>query len=200
MGSAGGKGLESLASMGATGAGLISNISANKQQSNEANLLMQQQQQIANTTPSQLTQEATSAAGPLNQGLVQAVTNATQGNLAEQGLAESPGIQSAVLAQALAPYQQNNVQTAMQAILAKLGLPAQYASAIMGSMPKSQSLAPLLALFARNNSGGPNSSPGTMPTNLYDSIYGGGSGGSNPNIADSPMPDFSGDSSAPAWG
>jgi hypothetical protein len=177
-----GQGLSKIASLGATGAGLFSNIAANRQQSQEANLLMKQQQDIANTTPAQLTAEATQAAGPLNAGLVQSVTNATQGNLAEQGLAESPGIQSAVLAQALAPYQQQNVDRAMQAILAKLGLPAQYAGAIMNSMPRSQSLAPLLALFARNNSGGSGSSnlPDSFgPGDLYNMIYGGGGVNSN---------------------
>jgi hypothetical protein len=61
---------------------------------------------------------------PLNNGLTQAVGNQVQGNLAERGLSQAPGIFAASESQALAPFYQQNQNTATQAILSALGLPA----------------------------------------------------------------------------
>lgn len=59
---------------------------------------------------------------PLNQGLVSAVTNSTNAQLAERGLGGSSAITQATLAQALAPYIQQNQQAGQQALLSSLGM------------------------------------------------------------------------------
>lgn len=61
---------------------------------------------------------------PLDNSLVQGVTNTVQGNMAERGLSQAPGIFAASESQALAPFEQQNQQTATNAVLQLLGLPA----------------------------------------------------------------------------
>jgi len=61
---------------------------------------------------------------PLNQGLQQSVGNAVQGNMAERGLAQAPGTFAASESQALAPFYEQNLNTATQAFLQSLGMPA----------------------------------------------------------------------------
>jgi hypothetical protein len=61
---------------------------------------------------------------PLNQGLAQAVGNQVQGNMAERGLAQAPGTFAASESQALAPFYEQNLNTATQAFLQSLGMPA----------------------------------------------------------------------------
>lgn len=59
---------------------------------------------------------------PLNQGLVSTITNQTNAQLAERGLGGSSAITQATLAQALAPYVQQNQQAGQQALLSSLGM------------------------------------------------------------------------------
>jgi hypothetical protein len=61
---------------------------------------------------------------PLNRGLEQSVGNQVQGDLASRGLSQAPGIFAASESQALAPYEQQNQNTALNAIMQALGLPA----------------------------------------------------------------------------
>jgi hypothetical protein len=61
---------------------------------------------------------------PLNAGLTQAVGNQVQGNMAERGLAQAPGTFAASESQALAPFYEENLNTATQAFLQSLGMPA----------------------------------------------------------------------------
>jgi hypothetical protein len=74
--------------------------------------------------PAALAAMAAKLQKPLDAGLTQAVTNQVQGNMAERGLSQAPGIFAASESQALAPYVQQNQQTAMNAVLQLLGLPA----------------------------------------------------------------------------
>ena len=150
--SPGGKGLESLAQIGATGAGLYGNLSAEHQQQQEANYLKQQQALLAD--PTKLAQEVAGATQPLNRALVSDVSNNVSGTLAEQGLSQAPGIQASVLAQALAPAEQQNQNTALQIVMQRLGLPIQYAQALLQNGPKGNNLAPLLALLSKGGVGG----------------------------------------------
>jgi len=71
---------------------------------------------------------------PLSAGLTKGTENIVNASLAEQGLSQAPGIQSQVLAQALAPYQQNEQQMAITEALKAIGLPAEALSAIQGTM------------------------------------------------------------------
>jgi hypothetical protein len=148
-----GKGLESLIGLGTAGAGLAGNISAGQQAQKEENFLTNQQNAVANLTTAQLGKEAVAGAAPLDAGLVQAINNQVGGTLAEQGLAQAPGIEASSLAQAEAPYVQSNINTSLQAVLQKLGLPSQIAGTALAGMPKPTSLSPLLALLMKGMGG-----------------------------------------------
>jgi len=151
-----GKGLESLATLGATGAGLAGNLSAEHQRQQELNYAKQQQALLAN--PTALASEVAGATQPLNKALVESVGNNVTGTLAEEGLSQAPGIQATALSQALAPYEQQNQQTALQIVMQRLGLPLNYAQTILAGNPGQTNLAPLMALF--KNMGTPASSSG----------------------------------------
>lgn len=51
---------------------------------------------------------------PLNQGLVNNVTNQVQGNLEQAGLSQSPALTTQAVSQALAPYYEENQSQALQ--------------------------------------------------------------------------------------
>lgn len=110
--------LPALISGGSFGAGTIGNIIEQKKRADYQNKLMS----IINN-PGKLAQMATATEKPLDNALVQGVTNNVQGQLAERGLSQAPGIFASTESQALAPYVQQNQQTAMQAILQALQLP-----------------------------------------------------------------------------
>lgn len=132
-----------LAGLGATGAGLIGNI----QNDQERQQALNQAKANAALTPSQLSSMVSQATQPLNSSLVQAITGQTNANLAEQGLSEAPGLIATATSQALAPFEQQNQNTALQLVMQKLGLPANYASLI----PPNSNMSQLLALLMRNN-------------------------------------------------
>jgi hypothetical protein len=67
---------------------------------------------------------------PLSSGLTSSISNVVNANLAEQGLSQAPGIQSQVLSQALAPYQQQEQQFALQEAFKALGLPSEALAAM----------------------------------------------------------------------
>lgn len=156
FGSPAGKGLGEVAGLGATGAGLVGNLLADRQRAAAASAA----QKNMNLTPQQLAAQVASATQPLNAGLVQAVTGTTNANLAEQGLSEAPGLIATATSQALAPFEQANQQTAMQLVLQRLGLPAEFARTI----PQNANLAPLLALLMK---GGLPGAAGTRPTPTF---------------------------------
>jgi hypothetical protein len=115
----GGNPLAQLISGGSFGAGEIGNILRGQKEASYQN-------QILNLfkNPGQLAALVAKLQQPLNNGLTQAVGNQVQGNLAERGLAQAPGIFAASEAQGLAPYYQQNQQTAMNSVLQLLGMPA----------------------------------------------------------------------------
>jgi hypothetical protein len=153
--SSAGKGLSEIAGIGAAGSGLVGNLLADKQRSDAAALAKKN----ANLTPQQLGTMVSGAEQPLNAALVQAVTGNVNASLAEQGLSEAPGLIATATSQALAPYQQANQQTALQLVLRKLGLPAEYAATI----PQNAQLAPLLALLM-HSFGTPGATPAPSPS------------------------------------
>ena len=150
--SPGGKGIESLASLGLTGAGLAGNLSAEHQQQQELNYLKQQQGAIPDATT--LAADVSKATLPLNRGLTETLTNNVQGTLAESGLSQAPGILATSLTQAEAPFIQKNQATALQLVLERLGIPIQYAQAILGNKAQPNNLAPLLAMLSRTGTPG----------------------------------------------
>lgn len=146
-----GKGVTTAAELGATGAGEIGNLLNNRERNQELNYVKQQQATLAN--PTQLAQQVAAATQPLDKGLTEAVGNQVSGTLAEQGLAQAPGIQGTVLAQALAPAELQEQQNALQIVMTRLGLPPQYAQTLLAGLPANTNLAPLLALLSGKGPG-----------------------------------------------
>lgn len=142
-----GKGLESLVGLGATGAGLAGNLSADSQRAAAA----KQAQANANLSPTQLGNMVTGATQPLNAQLVQAITGNVNANQAEMGLSEAPGLTAQAVSQGLAPYEAANQQTALKLVLSKLGLPAEFARLI----PQNSNLSPLIALLMKGGGANP---------------------------------------------
>jgi len=178
LSSGGANPLMSLLSLGSSGAGIIGNIGTDIQRQQQINKLN------ALDNPATLSKEVAEATQPLNSGLVQSVTNQVSGNLAEQGLSQAPGIQATELAQALAPFQQQNQNTAMQLVLQQLGIPLS----IIQSLPQNSNLSPLFALLMRQNNPGGGGSGITPP--IPSDYTGGGSSDytSSPSvITDSPI-------------
>lgn len=111
--------------------GIVGDIMGGITKGKEIGNLQTAQNKFANMTPEQLSSMVTKATQPLNAGLVQEVGNTVQADVASRGLAESPGVWAATESQTLAPYEQQNQNTAVQLVLRQLGLPIEYASAIM---------------------------------------------------------------------
>ncbi len=84
--------------------------------------------------PEAVSNLVTSMTKPLETGLVKGTENIVNASLAEQGLSQAPGIQTQVLSQALAPYQQNEQQMAITEAFKALGLPAETLAAIQKTM------------------------------------------------------------------
>jgi hypothetical protein len=147
---------------GSLALGEIGNLLAGGQQSQQAKLLRDQQQRIASMSPADLTRMVQSAQAPLNQGLVQSVQNSVQGDLAQRGLAQAPGIFAATESQALAPYVQQNYDRALQQVLTQLGLPMEYATTIKQFLPGQKDITPSMMMFLKQlaaRKGGGSSSP-----------------------------------------
>lgn len=72
--------------------------------------------------PSKMNAYAQQFVHPLNAGLEKGVANEAQAYAAERGLAQSPGPQSEIIAQAIAPYVQQNQQNAYNIALRSLGV------------------------------------------------------------------------------
>jgi hypothetical protein len=108
--------------------------------------------------------EITRMTQPLDQNLVAAVSNQVQGNLGSQGLAESPNIMASVMAQALAPYNQQNMQQASQLWQSIHGQPPP--------MPGQANMNPLFAMLIRGfQNSNREGSPGTGTLGGLDNIF-----------------------------
>ena len=186
LSSGAGSSLFKIGELGLTGAGLAGNISAEKQQQDAYNLAKKQEQTLPD--PTALAKQVSAATQPLNAGLVQGVENTVSGNLAEQGLSQAPGIQAATLAQALAPFEQQNQQQALQLVLTRLGLPLSYIQTMLANQPKQTNLSPLLALLTRQNNPSPTGTGGSTslstPNDFLNLTY--------PQTSQAPPPDTGG--------
>jgi hypothetical protein len=97
-----------------TGANLLQDVKKDQYQNYVMNLLK---------NPQALAAMVAKLQQPLNNGLTQSVGNQVQGNMAERGLSQAPGVFAGAESQALAPFYQQNQSTATQALLQALGLP-----------------------------------------------------------------------------
>lgn len=152
---------------GVAGAGEAGNLIEEKKRMDYQNFVMNLLK-----NPQQLAAMAAKIQQPLNNGLVQSVNNQVQGNLASRGLSQAPGIFAASEGQALAPFVQQNQQTALQAVLQSLGLPA-------GSFGQPQNLAPIFGQLFQNikTPAQTPQTPGLTPPPTAGNFAGGGDGG-----------------------
>jgi len=136
------------------GAGLVGNTINSVQQGQQ----VKKMQTNENLTPQQLAAKVAGATQPLDQSLVNNVQNLVQADVAQRGLAESPGTFSATESQALAPFEQQNQQTALQLILTQLGMPAEVIAALTGKNANMSSIFQML------------SKGGTLPTSTPNQV------------------------------
>ena len=140
--------------VGMGGAGIVGNLINSVQQGQQ----VKKMQTNENLTPQQLAAKVAGATQPLDQSLVNNVQNLVQADVAGRGLAESPGTFSATESQALAPFEQQNQQTALQLILTQLGMPAEVIAALTGKNPNMSSVFQML------------SKGGTLPTSTPNQV------------------------------
>ena len=186
--------------VGMAGSGLVGNIMNERQRSQQLNYATNAEKTLQD--PTALAKQVSAATQPLNSGLVQGIENTVSGNLAEQGLSQAPGIQASTLAQSLAPFQQQNQNTALQLVLTRLGLPLQYVNSILGNMPQQTNLSPLLALIQRNNATPQTTgiADASAPTgSTWQQLFG---GAPTPSASVNPASTDTGDFSLPSevWG
>jgi hypothetical protein len=132
---------------GSAAAGLFGNIMNMIQRGNETSKLQAAEKKFANLTPEQLSGLVTRAEQPIGQDLLQNVGNLVQADLGTRGLSESPGVFAAEETQTLAPYKIQQQQIALQLVMKQLGLPIEYADAILKNMGGNVDVSPLLKLL-----------------------------------------------------
>lgn len=145
--------------------GMVGNLINSIQRGQQISNLESAENKYTSLSPAQLSGLVTQATQPLNQNLLESVGNQVQANMAERGLAEAPGIFEATESQALAPYEQQNQQTALQLVLQQMGIPLQYASTILQGLGPQSNIAPLLQmLMLRQNNPSSSGGGGITPT------------------------------------
>lgn len=115
----GSPGWEKLMTGGLFGMGEIGNIMEQRKKAAYQQMIMD-----LISHPEKLAAMAAKLQKPLDNGLVQSVNNRVQADMATRGLSQAPGIFGATEAQALAPFEQQNSDRAMQAVMQMLGMPA----------------------------------------------------------------------------
>lgn len=130
--------------------------------------------------PEAVSNMVTAATKPLEAGLVKGTENVVNASLAEQGLSQAPGIQSQVLAQALAPYQQNAQAMALQQVLKTIGLPVEALGAIQSTMRPDDLALMLKSILPGANDG----------ANIGDIFRRGAISGGGPQTTPSILPDW----------
>jgi len=137
---------------GATaGAGLFGNILNSITRGRAVGNLESAEKKFAKMTPEQLAGLVSRAEQPLGQDLTQSVGNLVQADVASRGLAESPGVFAATEAQALAPYKLEQQRLALELVMRQLGLPIEYAQAILAGTGGNVDVSKVLALLQQNN-------------------------------------------------
>lgn len=145
---------------GSAVAGTVGNIGANRARNQVLSKEMGQMDALSKLTPDQIVKGIAAIQQPLSKSLVSGVGNTVQGQLAERGLSQAPGIYASSLSQALAPYQLQEQQLAQQAFFQKLGLPISARPSPFGPFPQqtnsSQAIQALMQRFMTPGAGGNN--------------------------------------------
>lgn len=155
------------------GGGFLSNWLANRRNQQRQNFLTNLAE-----NPAAMSKYVAGFQKPLAAGLTQNVGNQVQGYLGERGLSGTPGVSADVLTQALAPFQQQEQQQAIQEAMGALGnVPGKF-----GSVPGSSTsnLSGILAMLMKGLKPGASSPVASIPGNQDTGLTfpsGGGSGG-----------------------
>lgn len=158
--------------------GTVGNIKGNATK----NAVLQDQMNLTkkyeNMTPAQVASGISSLEAPLSKNLTNTVGNTVQGQLAERGLSQAPGIFASSLGQGLAPYQLQEQQLAQDAFFKKLGLPIQARPSPFGPFPNQTNTSATWQNFLKTMQppgGGGGATPiGSNPKDLLDLFMGGG--------------------------
>lgn len=155
FGSAGGSagGANPLMSLISGGAGGVGNILANITRNNVLQQQMDLTKKYANLTPAEVTSGIKGLEQPLSSGLTQGVGNVVQGEAAERGLSQSPGVFGTMLSQALGPYQLQEQQMATDAFFKQLGLPISSRPSPFGPFPQTTNTSPIWQQLAARQLG-----------------------------------------------
>jgi len=135
-GNSGANPLLSLLQLGSGALGTVGNIQGDVSRNQVLNQQKNLTNKYANLTPAQVTAGISGLEQPLSSGLTSGVGNLVSGQLAERGLSQAPGIQASSLAQALAPFQQQEQQMATNAYFQQLGLPISSRPSPFGPFPQ----------------------------------------------------------------
>ena len=127
---------------GMLGAGELGNILQGQKQS-----AMQDYMAKLAKNPQLLSQMILKAQQPISAAETQSINNQVQGDMAQRGLSQAPGIFAGTEAQALAPLQQANYNTAQQQVMQQLGL---YGASSQG---QPTNLSPAMQAFMRSFGG-----------------------------------------------
>lgn len=120
LGGTGGKGLNALLGAAGTGANIFGSIQNFQQRQKQIDA----QNYISSLLkdPTKYNKAVAGYTAPLDAGLTAGITNQVQGQLAERGLGSSPAAFTQAETQALAPYLQQNKQSAVNDLFNMLGL------------------------------------------------------------------------------
>lgn len=151
------------------GAGLFGNILSSITRGKEIGNLQSAEKKFANLSPEALSGLVSRAEQPLGQDLLQSVGNTVQADMASRGLSQAPGVFAAAETQALAPYKIEQQKIALQLVLKQMGLPIEYADAILKASGGNADVSKLLALLMNQGK----SATGGIPTGLTDDTSGG---------------------------
>lgn len=158
--------LPSIISGGSFASGTIGNILEERKRANYQNMIMDI---IKN--PAKLAALVAKLQKPMDNALVQGVTNQVQGNMAERGLSQAPGIFAGNLAQSLAPYEQQNYNSALNAVMQTLGMPAGTFGAPMNNSGALQLFLKSLQRPAQGGGGNAGTGGFTLPPDAMGTLF-----------------------------
>lgn len=176
------------------GLGMVGNIMNAITRGKAVGNLTSAENKYANMSPEKLAGLVTRAEQPLGADLTQNVGNLVQADLGTRGLSQAPGVFAAEEAQYLAPYKLQQQNTALQLVMKQLGLPIEYAQAILGATQGGSDPTLALMMLALRNAQAPGATPGVTPTSAGGAgggIYGPLAGSTEvpPNLGDTTIPD-----------
>ena len=161
--------------------GTVGNIQGNAARNAVLNQQMALTKKYASLTPAQISSGITGLEAPLSKDLTNTVGNTVQGQLAERGLSQAPGIFASSLGQGLAPYQLQEQQLAQDAFFKALGLPISSRPSPFGPFPQQTNTTGIWQQLLKNQvnpSSGPNPiPPGQLNPNDLLNMFMGNSGG-----------------------